>query len=173
MREVLRQHEGPLVRYAVRLTGNLETARNVVQDALVRLCREKPERLNSHLAEWFCSPSAVTALYEIVPAAERRRGGSLMTVNLRYKEPDAGKSQLLTAAVQDEDTSWRRASDEFRFAAAVACFGMVLRGSEYRSDASLDLALELAGNARGRDKKGQEFVALVRRARELGGSAEQ
>ncbi len=113
----------------------------------------------------------VTALYEIVPATERRRGGHLMTVNLRYKEPDAGQSQLLSAGVKDEDTSWRRASDDFRFAAAVACFGMTLRGSEYRGDASFDLALELAGNARGRDEKGyrSEFVELVRRARELSG----
>ncbi len=52
MREVLRQHEGPLLRYATRLTGNPETARDVVQDTFLRLCREKPERLNSHLTEW-------------------------------------------------------------------------------------------------------------------------
>lgn len=52
MRDVLRQHEGPLLRYATRLTGNLETARDVVQDTFLKLCREKPERLNSHLAEW-------------------------------------------------------------------------------------------------------------------------
>ena len=52
MRDVLKEHEGPLLRYATRLTGNLETARDVVQDTFLKLCREKPERLNSHLPEW-------------------------------------------------------------------------------------------------------------------------
>jgi Ca-activated chloride channel family protein len=111
----------------------------------------------------------VTALYEIVPATGRGRGGNLMTVHLRYKEPDAGQSQLLTANVQDEQTSWRRASDDFRFAAAVACFGMTLRDSEYRGGASFDLALELAGNARGRDEKGyrSELIEMVRCAQQI------
>src|SRR5438552_19200725 len=52
MRDVLKEHEGPLLRYATRLTGNPDTARDIVQDTFLKLCREKPERLNSHLAEW-------------------------------------------------------------------------------------------------------------------------
>lgn len=52
MRSVLDEYEGPLLRYAARITGNLECARDVVQDTFLRLCREKPERLNSHLAQW-------------------------------------------------------------------------------------------------------------------------
>jgi RNA polymerase sigma-70 factor (ECF subfamily) len=52
MRSVLAQHEGPLLRYATRITGDLERARDVVQDTFLRLCREHPERLNSHLTEW-------------------------------------------------------------------------------------------------------------------------
>ena len=52
MQSTLHDYEGPLLRYAVRLTGNLERARDVVQDTFLRLCREKPERLNSQLAEW-------------------------------------------------------------------------------------------------------------------------
>src|SRR5947209_7615424 len=52
MRSVLDQYEGPLLRYATRITGDLERARDVVQDTFVRPCREKPERLNSHLAQW-------------------------------------------------------------------------------------------------------------------------
>ena len=52
MRSALAEHEGPLLRYAVRLTGNLERARDVVQDTFLRLCREHPERLNSHLPAW-------------------------------------------------------------------------------------------------------------------------
>src|SRR5438093_4005048 len=52
MRDVLKEHEGPLLRYATRLTGNPDTARDIVQDTFLKLCRERPERLNSHLAEW-------------------------------------------------------------------------------------------------------------------------
>src|ERR1044071_2349165 len=52
MRDVLKEHEGPLLRYATRLTGNLESARDIVQDTFLKLCRENPERLNSHLPEW-------------------------------------------------------------------------------------------------------------------------
>src|SRR5213592_481452 len=52
MRDVLREHEGPLLRYATRLTGNLDTARDVVQDTFLKLYREKPQRFNSHLPEW-------------------------------------------------------------------------------------------------------------------------
>ena len=52
VRSALRQYEGPLTRYAARLTGNLEQARDVVQDTFVRLCAEDPARLNGRLAEW-------------------------------------------------------------------------------------------------------------------------
>ncbi len=44
--------DGPLTRYAVLITGDLEQARDSVQDTFVRLCAENPTRLNSHLAQW-------------------------------------------------------------------------------------------------------------------------
>jgi RNA polymerase sigma-70 factor (ECF subfamily) len=46
------RYEGPLVRYAMRLTGDLESARDVVQDTFVRLCRQEESRLEGHLAAW-------------------------------------------------------------------------------------------------------------------------
>ncbi len=52
IRDAFDRHEGPLVRYALRLTGDLETARDVVQDTFLRLCREPRERVESHLAAW-------------------------------------------------------------------------------------------------------------------------
>jgi RNA polymerase sigma-70 factor (ECF subfamily) len=45
-------YAGPLTRYATLLTGDLDRARDVVQDTFVRLCAEKQERLAPHLAEW-------------------------------------------------------------------------------------------------------------------------
>ena len=49
---VLRQYEGPLVLYAARITKDLERARDVVQDAFLRLLREDPAAIEPHLAEW-------------------------------------------------------------------------------------------------------------------------
>jgi len=48
----LRQFEGPLTRYAAQITGDVERARDVVQDTFVRLCAEEPGRLEGRLAEW-------------------------------------------------------------------------------------------------------------------------
>ena len=60
---------------------------------------------------------------------------------------------------------------DFRFAAAVAAFGLVLRESEYRGTATLDQVLQLARGAEGRDADGEraEFVRLVESARSLSG----
>jgi len=52
VRTALREHEGPLIRYAAQITGDPDRARDVVQDTFLRLCAESPTRLNSHLKEW-------------------------------------------------------------------------------------------------------------------------
>jgi len=52
LREALDQFEQPLVRYAARLLGDTEQARDVVQDTFLRLCRESPEKLNGRLQPW-------------------------------------------------------------------------------------------------------------------------
>jgi RNA polymerase sigma factor (sigma-70 family) len=48
----LREYEGPLTRYAAQITGDVERARDVVQDTFVKLCAEEPERLQGRVAEW-------------------------------------------------------------------------------------------------------------------------
>jgi len=48
----LRQYEGPLVRYAAQITGDLDHARDVVQDTFIRLCDEPQARVEPHLAAW-------------------------------------------------------------------------------------------------------------------------
>jgi RNA polymerase sigma-70 factor (ECF subfamily) len=52
MRSVVEQYEGPLVRYARRIIGDTERARDVVQDTFMRLCGEERNRVEGHLAEW-------------------------------------------------------------------------------------------------------------------------
>jgi Ca-activated chloride channel family protein len=131
----------------------------------------------------------VTALYEVVPAGtavelrdvdplryqqpgsltDIAATGQIMTLKLRYKEPDGHTSKLLVVDVVDDGGDIDRASTDFRFAASVAAFGMILRDSEHRGTATHDTVLELARNSLGDDEHGYraEFINLVRTAKAL------
>jgi Ca-activated chloride channel family protein len=131
----------------------------------------------------------VTALYEIVPAprgmarlapdelkyqrspppATPRYADELLTLKLRYKMPNADQSKLMVFPVPDRDVRVGETSDDFRFAATVAAFGMILRDSDYKGELTLDGVLELAEESRGHDDKGYraEFIELVRHAKAL------
>ena len=52
VRSALERYEGPLVRYAARLTGDLDSARDVVQDTFLKLCSVGPLPEDNHLAAW-------------------------------------------------------------------------------------------------------------------------
>lgn len=52
IRQALEQYEKPLIRYACRITGDLETARDVVQDAFLKLCQAERAKVDGHLAAW-------------------------------------------------------------------------------------------------------------------------
>lgn len=62
VREALHQFEGPLVRYAQRITGDLEAARDVVQDTFLKLCREDPATVDGHLSQWLFTVTRNRAL---------------------------------------------------------------------------------------------------------------
>jgi Ca-activated chloride channel family protein len=130
---------------------------------------------------------SVTALYELVPpdgdlelaridplkyqtTSLRKDADSaeLLTLKLRYKEPEAETSRLLTQAVIDETTPISRASENLRFAAAVAELGLLLRDSPFKSGASYEQAAQLAASA-GDDPEGYrtEFRALLTAAERL------
>jgi Ca-activated chloride channel homolog len=122
----------------------------------------------------------VTALYEIVPPGEPLPGGNvdplkyqdgakpnaaaasgeLMTVKLRFKKPDGHTSQLISRAVPDRVGEL---AANLGFASAVAEFGMLLRNSDYRGQATWSSAQELARRHRGEDPDGYraEFVRLI------------
>jgi Ca-activated chloride channel family protein len=95
--------------------------------------------------------------------------GELLTVKLRYKQPDGRRSRLLAQTVPAEVTPWRFASDDLRFAASVAAFGMLLRESEHAGEASWEQIDAIARSTLARDPGGRraEFVTLVGTAREL------
>lgn len=129
----------------------------------------------------------VTALYELSPAGQQLPGvdrlkyqrseppvpaahsDELATIKLRYKEPEGDESRLIEHVVARQAQAMAAVSGDFQFAAAVAAFGMVLRDSVYRGEATYEMALELAQSGLARDANGyrSEFVQLVRQAREI------
>ncbi|MEE8350414.1 MAG: VWA domain-containing protein, partial [Acidobacteriota bacterium] len=131
----------------------------------------------------------VTALYEIVPAGQQVEAGSvdalryqrrfdtteqaatgeMLTLKLRYKDPEEDHSELLESVVRDSGREYARASQDFKFAAAVASFGMLLRESPHQGTTTLESILELGEEGRGTDANGyrSEFLDLVRKARSL------
>jgi Ca-activated chloride channel family protein len=129
----------------------------------------------------------VTALYELIPAEEAEEGApaaepltfqephtltaaafsdELMRLKVRYKDPDGEQSRLLEWPVLDRETPLAKTSADFRFSAAVASFGMLLRHSSFKGNATFDGVIALAQAALGADPSGYraEFVALVRKA---------
>ena len=133
------------------------------------------------------SGHTVTALYELIPpgaevpgmtsvdslryqatakavtTTHAQHADELMTVKLRYKQPDSEESSLLSYPIKGAAISIEHASENFRFAASVAAFGMLLRNSEYKGDATYYFARSLAKEAVGRDAEGyrKEFIELV------------
>ncbi|MFN8285521.1 MAG: VWA domain-containing protein [Chitinophagales bacterium] len=87
----------------------------------------------------------------------------LLTVKLRYKEPKEEKSKLIEMPVADNSTAFASASEDFRFAASVISFGMLLRDSKFKGNSSIDKVLEWARNAKGADSEGYrtEFIRLA------------
>jgi Ca-activated chloride channel family protein len=89
---------------------------------------------------------------------------ALFRLRLRYKQPDGDASELIEQDVADRDGAFDRASADFRWAAAVAAFGMNLRGT---AGMGLDAVQEIATGAAGDDKYRREFLELVEAARLL------
>ena len=102
--------------------------------------------------------------YTSTKAVKPNSKGELFTVKLRYKEPDGEISKLIEKAVSFEDKKIKSTSDDFNFVASLALFGMQLRDSPFKNDASLALTLDLAEKGRGDDKEGfrAEFIRLVK-----------
>ncbi|MDX1366598.1 VWA domain-containing protein [Pseudomonas sp.] len=128
----------------------------------------------------------VTALYEIVPAgnkgwleplryrqAEKSAGkqGELALLRIRYKAPQQSSSKLLEIPIEAQSNApaIAQASEDLRFAAAVAAFAQQLKGARYTGDFDLAASAELARSGKGEDRFGLrgEFVQLVELAQSL------
>ncbi len=114
---------------------------------------------------------SVTALYEIVPAAGAQVGAQLATVRLRWQPPGGGEATELAAAVIDGGPRLTETSDDFRFSAAVAGFGMLLRDSEHKGTATWLGVRDLARASAEADPSGRriQLVTLIETAARLSG----
>jgi len=132
----------------------------------------------------------VTALYEIVPAGIKddyagsvdplkyqkalpanvdKTSDEMMTIKFRYKDPDSATSKLSQVSIKDNPKALEATSVDFRFAAAVAEFGMLLRGSQFKQQSSYAQVIGLAKGAKGNDEEGyrSEFIRLAESAKSM------
>lgn len=95
--------------------------------------------------------------------ADARQSDELLTLKLRYKQPEGENSQKIEIAVNDAGQKFAAASSDFHWAAAVAAFGMILRDSKWKGNATLPAVLEIAKGNKGQDPNGYraEFIRLV------------
>ncbi len=126
----------------------------------------------------------VTALYELVPTGHEESSPGVdplefskpaapaaeprpesLAVKLRYKQPDGDTSKLIKQTVLDDGRDLASASGDFKFAAAVAGFGMLLRDSPYKGNLNYAAVQELGASSDGTDPSGyrHEFLELVKK----------
>ncbi len=131
------------------------------------------------------SGHTVTALYEIIPVGVKSEfiktvdplkyqakslnnsfSNEVMTVRLRYKKPDGDVSKLIVENLIDKHTALNETSENFRFSAAVAEFGLLLRHSAFKQQSNYQQVIDMAKAAKTADDNGyrSEFVELVRSA---------
>ncbi len=135
------------------------------------------------------SGHSVTALYEVIPVgvessfdlvdalkyqpAKKQEpvqvtksdfSNEILTVKFRYKKPDGDVSKLIVHPLVDQHVALDKTSDNFRWSAAVAAFGMILRESDYVKNYSTSEAIQLAQSAKGKDVEGYriEFINLMK-----------
>ncbi len=135
------------------------------------------------------SGHTVTALYEIIPAGQRveapgvkamkyqarnvlkpaAASNEVLTLWLRYKKPEGKVGLEMEVPVTDHGLTYTQASRDFKFAASVAAFAMILRDSKYKGIATCAQVLELAEEGKGQDTNGHraEFLELVQKAKGL------
>ena len=98
-----------------------------------------------------------------------QHGDELLLVKLRYKKPNENTSKLMEVPVSASSIAYKQASGQFRLAAAVATFGMILSDSKFKGESDFTLVRSLANSAVGEDPGGyrKEFVELCEKASKL------
>lgn len=125
----------------------------------------------------------VTALYEIIETSSEQEiaesdlkyqsdkelvdSNEWLTVNIRYKEPKKDKSKLLSFPVDESDYT-STMPENLAFASSVAAFGMLLRDSDWKGDASYDMILDILEDLDfSEDEYKDEFISLVKKMKRI------
>ncbi len=135
------------------------------------------------------SGHSVTIIYEVVPAGNASdiplkyqqnssypsvqsyyNNEELATIKFRYKKPNGNTSKEIVKTISPNSTAIQNASENARFASAVAMFGMLLKNSPNKGNANYSKVLALARNSSGYDRDGYkaEFIQLVNRVNKSG-----
>jgi Ca-activated chloride channel family protein len=132
----------------------------------------------------------VTALYEVIPFGvkdsfsytvdplkyqptetkpAKNASDEIATVKFRYKEPDGEVSKLESVVIADKPEASGKTSNDFKFAAAVAEYGLLLRNSQYKQNANFDHLISMAKAAKGEDENGYraEFIRIAESTKNL------
>lgn len=129
---------------------------------------------------------SVTVLYEIVPSDGQSAGNDLkyqtaavkpealtnkemMTIKFRYKNPGGEQSRLLSYPISHQVLDFSKTTVDYRFAASVAEWGLLLRHSEFKGSANFRQVIDLADQSRGKDAEGYraEFIKLAKLSKDL------
>jgi len=136
------------------------------------------------------SGHTVTALYEIIPPGVKddyagsvdplkyqkpepvhpgNGSDEMLTIKFRYKQNDFSASKMSLVTVKDTPKAFNSTTADFRFASAVAEFGMLLRDSQFKQQSTFDQAISIAKASKGDDQEGyrSEFVRLAESAKLL------
>lgn len=123
--------------------------------------------------------TSVTALYEVVPVSSNvdalkyqqnttvtnaaLQSNELINVKFRYKDPKESESKLISKPLLENNTDFNQTSDNFRFAASVAGFGMLLRDSQYKGDININKIIDMAKNSKSYDLQGyrNDFINML------------
>ncbi|MCL1973029.1 MAG: von Willebrand factor type A domain-containing protein [Endomicrobia bacterium] len=124
----------------------------------------------------------VTVIYEIIPAgvesefmpdieslkytkvAASSDNGDVLTLKLRYKDPDSDTSKLMEKQLKQKDyVPFSKTSDDMRFAVSVAQFGQIVKDSQYKGNMTIDEVISTAKKAKGADDDGYraDFIKML------------
>lgn len=158
--------------YEVALAGG-EPARRAREDVALADDGEAKEAAKPQAAEGAIDPLRYQQPAKLTPVAQS--SGEMLIVKLRYKQPAGDTSTLVQFPVHDEGHTWDQASGDFKFAASVAAFGMILRDSAYKGAATFDSVMDWARAGESTDAHGYRkgFVNMVGKAKEIIGPQAQ
>ncbi len=118
----------------------------------------------------------VTALYEVIPADEiiNSDNKELLQLHIKYKEPKSAKQSVnkeIITEIKFNNQTYTNASENFKWSAAVAEFGLIIRNSKFKSNADLSQVTQLAESAIGNDKNGYraDFLVMVEQYKKMSG----